>query len=210
MAKFPVVLPLPGLLSAAEDTSQTLSTPTRVPPAQDNAQLPQQLWLALVFPQLGLEVYLGEQQHIAAALVKTHKGRSLIHSVSTAARAQGIHVDMPVNAAYALSPGLKVYTFDEPAQNHRLQQLALWAEQFTSKISIQSPPALLLEVRGSIRLFGGLESLQRHIHQQLHHQWYHEFLSAITPVPLASLLLARNGKWYRSNGTEKLVVPLMM
>jgi len=194
MAKFPVVLPLPGLLSATEYLSQSLSPATQAPPAQDDAQFSRQLWLALVFPQLGLEVYLGEQQQVAAVLVKTQQGRSLVHSVSTAARAQGIHVDMPINAAYALSPGLKVYTFDESAQNHRLQQLALWAEQFTSKISIQSPPALLLEVRGSIRLFGGLASLQRHIRQQLHHQWYHYFLSAITPTPLASLLLARSAK----------------
>jgi len=189
MAKFPVVLPLPGLLPAPEHPSPALP-----PAAQVNPQYPHQLWLALVFPQLGLEVYLGEQRDIAAALVKTHKGRSLVHSVSRAARAQGVHIDMPLNAAYALSPGLKVYTFDEPAQNHRLQQLAVWAEQFTSKVSVKSPSALLLEVRGSIKLFGGLAALQQHIHQQLCDQWHHRFLSAITPTPLASLLLARSGR----------------
>ena len=199
MAKPPVVLPLPGLSQTKGLSTDTELLPSALlletpqPASQAKAEFPQPLWLALVFPQLALEVYVGEQQNIASVLVKEHKGRSVIHSVSTAAQAQGIKIDMPVNAAYALSPGLKVHRYDEHLENNRLQQLAVWAEQFTSKVSIQGPRALLLEVRGSARLFGGLLELQHHLFQQLDKQWHHHFVDAITPSPMASLLLAHSG-----------------
>jgi len=192
MVKSPVVLPLPGLANTKLLPS-ALSTETLQPASQAKAEYPQPLWLALVFPQLALEVYLGEQKNIACVLVKEHRGRAVVHGASTLALKQGIKVDMPVNAAYALSPGLKVYSYDEQVENNRLQQLAVWAEQFTSRVSIQSPQALLLEVRGSIKLFGGLSELQQHIYQQLDGQWHHNFISAITPTPMASLLLAHSG-----------------
>jgi protein ImuB len=187
MAKSPVVLPLPFC------SSQSSPSQTPQPASQAKAESPQLLWLALVFPQLALEIHMGSQQDIAAVLVKEHKGRSIVHSVSSLAQQQGIKMDMPINAAYALSPGLKVYPVNEQVEQNRLQQLAVWAEQFTSKVSLQSPQALLLEVRGSMKLFGGLPNLKSKIHQQLNGQWQHSFISAITPTPLASLLLARSG-----------------
>ena len=197
MAKSPVVLPLPGLsLVKGLDTKllpSALSTETHQPASQAKADYPQPLWLALVFPQLALEVRFGQQPERASVLAREYKGRSVVHSVSTLAQTQGIKIDMPINAAYALSPGLKVYPFDEHAENNRLQQLAVWAEQFTSRVSIQMPRTLLLEVRGSIKLFGGLPELQEQMSRQLQQQWQHSFVSAITPTPMASLLLARSG-----------------
>jgi protein ImuB len=197
MVKPPVVLPLPGLsLAKGLDTKllpSALSTETHQPASQARADYPQPLWLALVFPQLALETRFGQQADLASVLVREYKGRSVVHSVSTLAQAQGIKIDMPVNAAYALSPGLKVYPYDEHAENNRLQQLAVWAEQFTSRVSIQTPRALLLEVRGSLKLFGGLGEIQQHMARQLDNQWQHNFVSAITPTPMASLLLARSG-----------------
>src|ERR1700691_2435610 len=41
-----------------------------------------------------------------------------------------------------------------------LQRLCLYAQRFTSFVSIEPPNALLLEIRGSLRLFGSLERLQ--------------------------------------------------
>ncbi|WP_455201427.1 Y-family DNA polymerase [Kaarinaea lacus] len=184
MAKSPVVLPLP------------LSYPSEAPQlaSQAEAETPQPLWLALVFPKLVLEVHDDPQRNVPAVLVKECKGRSVVHTASQLAEKQGVSVDMPVNAAYALCPGLKVYELDEQAQQNRLQQLAVWAEQFTSKVSIQSPGALLLEVRGSLKLFGGLPEIQTQIRQQLSQQWQHSFHSAVTPTPMASLLLAFSGQ----------------
>jgi protein ImuB len=181
--KSPVVLPLPLFLPSAAPQ----------PASQAEAGTPQLLWLALVFPALALEVHEGQQHNMPAAVVREHKGRSVVHAASPTAQAQGVRVGMPVNAAYALCPGLKVYPVNEQAEHNRLQQLAVWAEQFTSKVSIQPPDALLLEVQGSIKLFGGLPAILKRIRQQLTDQWRHSFNSAVTPTPMASLLLARSG-----------------
>jgi protein ImuB len=42
---------------------------------------------------------------------------------------------------------------------HALVPLAAWACQFTPRVSLEPPQALLLEVGGSLRLFGGQETL---------------------------------------------------
>ena len=41
-----------------------------------------------------------------------------------------------------------------------LEPIGAWACQFTPKVSLEPPQELLLEVQGSLRLFGGLESLE--------------------------------------------------
>jgi protein ImuB len=45
-----------------------------------------------------------------------------------------------------------------------LEAIGAWACQFTPKVSLEPPQALLLEVEGSLRLFGGFESLKNKIH----------------------------------------------
>ena len=46
-----------------------------------------------------------------------------------------------------------------PAQ--ALAPIAAWACQFTPKVSLEPPQELLLEVQGSLRLFGGFASLRQ-------------------------------------------------
>ena len=41
--------------------------------------------------------------------------------------------------------------------------MAAWACQFTPRVSLEPPRELLLEVQGSLRLFGGLEALKREL-----------------------------------------------
>jgi len=194
MAKSPVVLPLPGLSLTKGLTAKVLPSDVPQTASQAKAATPQPLWLALVFPRLALEVHDDQQRDFPSVVVKEHKGRSVVHTASPLAEARGVSVEMPVNAAYALCPGLKIYKFNEQTQQNRLQQLAVWAEQFTSKVSIQPPHALLLEVRGSLKLFGGLPAIQKQIQQQLTQQWQHSFHHAVTPTPMASLLLAYSGQ----------------
>ena len=183
MAKSQLALPLS--LSFPPDVHQ--------PASQAEAETPQPLWLALVFPKLALEVHDKQRRDIPAVAVREHKGRSVVHTASQMAELRGIHIGMAVNAAFALCPGLKVYPLNEQSQIDRLQQLAVWAGQFTSMVNVQSPQALLLEVRGSMKLFGGLSVIQDQIQQQLRDQWQHSFYSAVAPTPGASLLLASSG-----------------
>lgn len=72
-----------------------------------------------------------------------------------------------------------------------LQRLCLHAQTFTSFVSIEPPNALLLEIKGSLKLFGSLERLHADIDacwRRLALQAY----SAAAPSTLAALWLARS------------------
>lgn len=171
----------------------SLPSDASLPASQAKEEIPQPLWLALVLPKLALEIHDDLRRDIPAVAVKQYKGRSVVHTASQSAEIQGICAGMPVNAAYALCPGLKVYPLNEQDQLDRLRQLAVWAEQFTSRVNVHAPQALVLEVRGSLKLFGGLSAIQDRIGRQLK-EWQYSFHGAVTPTPMASLLLASSGQ----------------
>src|SRR6266852_8210232 len=79
-----------------------------------------------------------------------------------------------------------------------LQRLCLHAQRFTSFVSIEPPNALLLEIKGSVKLFGSLEKL----HADIDACWSRLGLaarSATTPSTLGALWLARAGKAMHGN-----------
>ena len=201
MVKSVSVLPLrfASLVASAKEQSQP-------PPGSQSAS--QQhlfpLWLAIVFPKLLLEVFTHLQPDQSAVLIQDVKGQPLIYAATAAAEKAGINTGMALGAAYALCPNVKVYHYDVYAENNRLQQLALWATRFTPKLSIQSPNALLLEVRGSLKFFGGLRKLLAGISDDLNQHWRHQHCLAVTPTPAASLLLANNGTTAVVSSKEKL------
>ena len=74
-----------------------------------------------------------------------------------------------------------------------LPRLARHAQRFTSFVSIEAPDALLLEVRGSLRLFGSAQRL----HTDIDACWRELAVpvrSAIAPATLAALWFARAGQ----------------
>ena len=74
-----------------------------------------------------------------------------------------------------------------------LQRLGMHAQRFTSLVSIETPNALLLEIKGSVKLFGSLEAL----HAGIDALWSRLELtaqSATAPSTLAALWFARSGK----------------
>jgi protein ImuB len=73
-----------------------------------------------------------------------------------------------------------------------LPRLARHAQRFTSFVSIEAPDALLLELRGSLRLFGSAQRL----HTDIDACWAELAVpvrSAIAPATLAALWFARAG-----------------
>ena len=71
-----------------------------------------------------------------------------------------------------------------------LAPIAAWACQFTPKVSLEPPQELLLEVGGSLRLFGGLESFKRRFGKELRELQY-AFSFATASTARAALWLAR-------------------
>jgi protein ImuB len=73
-----------------------------------------------------------------------------------------------------------------------LEALAAWACQFTPKVSLEPPQALLLELEGSLRLFGGLEALAARIESDVAAMGLGAGM-ATAVTPRAALWLSRHG-----------------
>ena len=73
-----------------------------------------------------------------------------------------------------------------------LERLAGWAAMFTPGVSIDGDRALLLEISGSLQLFGGPERIRTLLRQGLQVRG-HEAVISCTPTVRASLWLARAG-----------------
>jgi protein ImuB len=118
------------------------------------------LWVALHFPQLPLEALLrgrapSEARGEPWAVVQ---GREVL-ACDPAARALGVRPGMALSSAWALAPRLCAKPHDPSTEREALAAIAGWLCQFTPSVSLEPPQGVLAEVRGSLRLFGGLEPL---------------------------------------------------
>jgi len=114
---------------------------------------------------------------------------------------------MALNAAQACVAMLRVTAHDAQAEREALARLAAWAGQYTPVVSLAPPQALLLEVAGSRRLFGGDSNLREQVRQGLAELGF-TARSALAPTPLAALWLARAGGEARVTRTAQLAAAL--
>ena len=75
----------------------------------------------------------------------------------------------------------------------QLRHLAARAQRFTPHVSLAPPDGLLLEVKGSLRLFGGVAGIQRELALECVRCGVPGTL-ALAPTPLAALTAARAGQ----------------
>ena len=71
--------------------------------------------------------------------------------------------------------------------------LVVCAQRFTPRVSLDPPDGLLLEVKGSLHLFGGVAGLSREMAGECSRLRMPGTL-AVAPTPLAALALARAGR----------------
>ena len=74
-----------------------------------------------------------------------------------------------------------------------LGELALRAQRFTPRVSLEPPDGLLLEVRGSLHLFAGVAGLRAELGQECL-RFASRPVLAFAPTPLAALTAARAGE----------------
>lgn len=161
------------------------------------------LWLCLHFPAWPLEALSDSGAVTARAVFEDQKGIRRILLANRKAEMSGITTGLPVNAALALLPALQLEERNPGREAQALTNLAAWAERFTSMVSIEHPALLLLEIAGSLRLFGGIEALWQRIETGLQEQGF-EVSMAIAPTPLASVWLARACRAVRIENMENL------
>ena len=121
------------------------------------------LWLALLLPALPLQLAERALPCIGPlAIVEGPPQRLVVIHCNAAAQAAGVAPGMKLAAAQALARELIALERNTEREQAALAELAGWAYQFSSHVVLQ-PDGLLLEVGGSLRLFGGRARLHRAI-----------------------------------------------
>jgi protein ImuB len=88
------------------------------------------------------------------------------------------------------------------AEADALAEIATLALAFSPQVSIAPPAAVLVEISGSVRLFGGLTRLFERLTREVKARDY-PLQTAIAPVPAAAILLAR------PSNAGQVVVPVI-
>lgn len=169
-------------LTEPEAASKVLREPT---PRQ------QRLWFCIYLPNLPLEA--GGPADQARAVVEERQGIHRVLLADKTAQAAGVMPGQSANAALALIPTLAIKERSTLAEQQALEHLATWLEQFSSVVCFAGADVVLLEIAGSLRLYGGLLSLRQRIAAGVAEQGFAASL-AIAPTPLAATWLARSGR----------------
>jgi protein ImuB len=150
------------------------------------------LWLAIYLPELPLEALCrGGAGGDPLVVIGDHSARAEVIVADDEAKAAGVRAGMPFTAACALVPVIRALRRDETEEAAALEGLALWSGQFTAFVSLERQ-GLLLEIGGSLKLFGGLDALCTRIDEGVRALGYRA-LTGVAPTPLAAWLLARAG-----------------
>lgn len=157
-----------------------------------------ELWLAIHLPQFMLEALedislFSEKRRVPFVVVDQERGGKVVCACNDAAAADGIGTGMALNSALALQPGLTVRDRDQRRERELLEKIAASAVRYSPRVSLEPPDTVLLEIRGSLRLFGGSRRLLARMRRELGAAGLAPRL-ALTPSPLASLWFARAGE----------------
>jgi len=176
--------------------SKPLANPSPKPsPAKTSFKLPvlqqrESLWLSIRFMNLSLNAVAAVNAYQPAVVTAVMNQGVRVLSCNRSACNAGIEPGMPVNAALALLPELAFFERDERLESELLTELAERAQAFTSVVSLSGEDTLLLELRGSLLLFGGLEALVESVRGEFE---AYEFVLASSPVAQAAEWLTQAG-----------------
>lgn len=143
------------------------------------------LWLAAHLPRLAVEIHALPPPAAAVA-----QGR--VVAADATAEALGVLPGMRLASALGLAPGLGVCVPEARRQQLTLEALACWAGHFTSRVSLAPPDEMLLEIGGSLRLFGGQHNILERFTAGCAAQGL-SIRPGLAPTPLAAQWLARAG-----------------
>lgn len=185
----------PAAIPAHEPVSHpqhalALDEPLAKPPVA-TATAVKRLWFCAYLPHLSLEA--SGPAELARAVVEEQHGIHRVLLACPKAVAAGVMPGQSANAALALLPTLSIEERSRLREQQAVESLATWLEQFTSVVCIAAADVVLLEIAGSLRLYGGLLSLRQQISAGLKQQGLTASL-AIAPTPLAATWLARAGR----------------
>ena len=163
-----------------------------------------QLWLYIHLPQLPLDILTrGDSEARACVLCEARANRRHVILMNNAAARLGVRQGMPLNAAHILGD-ISVFEPAPALEKKALRQLCHWALQFSPIISEVDNDGLLVEIKGSLKLFNGIDRLIAEVKKGLKELGY-KFAIAVAPTPLGATALARSGRGRVSLNQESLM-----
>jgi protein ImuB len=190
--KSPVITRGKAGASSASQQVLPFPEPAAVPKTLSLTPTPaRRLWFCIWLPKLPLEACRSADN--AMAVVEEQQGIHRVLLADAEAQAAGVMAGQSTNAALALLPTLQLEERSPVREQQALEALATWLERFSSFVCIADRDVLLLEIAGSLRLFGGLRQLRESISAGLHQHGLTASL-AIAPTPMAATWLARAGR----------------
>ena len=150
------------------------------------------LWLAAWMPDLGLELFEPDpnrEQAPPAVLVDKRK----VRIANRSAREAGVLFGSSLATAHSIAAELQYHTRSEDREEKRLRLLAeLVHYRFSPRVCIQRPDALLLEIRGSLELLGGMDAITGRV-QEFFKEQGHGIRLGVGHTSRTALTLAKTG-----------------
>jgi protein ImuB len=138
--------------------------PPKGPEAQAALALEsRELWVAAHVPGLPLVALHSSARQAPLVVVDAEDRNQRILAADERAAAAGVRVGMTLGAALAAAPTIDPVPRDAARELAVMQSLAAVAAAFTPRVAIEPPDGLLLEIKPSINLFGGLRPLCRRL-----------------------------------------------
>lgn len=116
--------------------------------------------VSLWFPRLASDRAL-RSRPIEGPFVLTlkQKNANRVYCLNAEAERQGLHAGMPYSDARAFCPDLRSRVADPQEDLRFLHVLRRWATQYCPWVGLEDAEGLVLDVTGSVHLFGGEEAL---------------------------------------------------
>jgi len=153
------------------------------------------LWLCVRLPYLAIEAV--DSQSEPTLVSAEDGGRAVVYACNPKAIDAGIYPGMALTAALALLPTVSVCVRDSAAEERLLERLAQLLTRYTPVVCTSNDGmgggVLFLEIAASLRLFGGVENIERCVLQDLHSEQLRVFTS-VAPFARAALWLAHAGR----------------
>jgi protein ImuB len=189
----------PGVERAAPSVLRVRPAPP--PPTGPGSQAalalePRELWIAAHVPGLSVAALHSSERSAPLVVIDAADRNQRVVAADAHAEAAGVRAGMTLAAALAAAPGIDAQPRDAARELALMQGLAAIAAAFTPRVSIEPPDGLLLEIKPSIELFGGLRTLCRRLRDAcLAHPVFADHAPHFTlaPTALAALAAARAG-----------------
>ena len=162
-----------------------------------------EIWAAIALPALLLEA-VAQLGSAPLVVLDPDRGIKRVVAMTAAARERGVTRGLSLSAALALAPDLMLRARDPRRERALLLRIAALALEFSPRVSLEPPDGVLLEVKGSLKLFGGVEALCTALRQRCAGQGTTVRL-ALAPTPLAALAGVRASRTFVVTSEAQLV-----